>query len=168
MAVKGMFGKIADFIKKYRYAGIVLAVGIVLMLIPGATEELQEEQEPAAVEEPAASLEERLEEILEQIAGAGRVEVMLSVKAGAETVYQLNEDSTQSESTGSVQTKVVTVTDSDRNQMGLIKQIKPPVYLGAIIVCQGAENPEIRLAIVSAVSSITGLGSDKISVLKMK
>lgn len=168
MAMKGMFGKFAEFLKKYRYAGLVLAVGIVLMLLPGAPKNEPEQSEPASASEPAASMEDRLEEVLGQIKGAGRVEVMLSIRAGAETIYQINEDSTESETTGSLQTKVVTVTDGDRNQMGLVKQVKPPVYLGAIVVCQGAEDPAIQLAIVNAVSSVTGLGADRISVLKMK
>jgi len=40
--------------------------------------------------------------------------------------------------------------------------------MGAVIVCQGADDPQVRLSIVDAVSKVTGLGSDKISVLKMK
>ena len=43
-----------------------------------------------------------------------------------------------------------------------------PVYQGAVVVCEGAERAAVRLAIVEAVSSLTGLGSDKISVIKMK
>ena len=53
-------------------------------------------------------------------------------------------------------------------ESGLIRQINPPAYLGAIVVCQGADNNTVRLAIVEAVSRATGLGADKISVLKMR
>ena len=37
---------------------------------------------------------------------------------------------------------------------------------GAAVVCDGADNAQVRLAIVRAVSDCTGLGSDKITVLK--
>ena len=37
---------------------------------------------------------------------------------------------------------------------------------GAVIVCQGAEDPEVRLSIIKAVEAFTGFTSDRIQVLK--
>ena len=54
------------------------------------------------------------------------------------------------------------------NETGLIKQVNPPKYLGALIVCQGADDPSVRLAVSQAVASVTGISTDRISVLKMK
>ena len=39
---------------------------------------------------------------------------------------------------------------------------------GAVIVCRGAEDPDVRLNVTNAVAAYTGLGSDKITVMKMK
>lgn len=39
---------------------------------------------------------------------------------------------------------------------------------GAVIVCQGADISSVRLCVTNAVSAYTGLGSDKIRVIKMK
>lgn len=39
---------------------------------------------------------------------------------------------------------------------------------GAVVVCQGADQPGVRLDVTNAVTAYTGLGSDKISVIKMK
>jgi len=39
---------------------------------------------------------------------------------------------------------------------------------GAVIVCQGAADPGVRLNVTNAVAAYTGLGSDKITVMKMK
>ena len=50
----------------------------------------------------------------------------------------------------------------------MITQVIPASYMGAIVVCQGGDRPSVKLAIVKAVSDVTGLTSDKISVLKMK
>ena len=61
----------------------------------------------------------------------------------------------------------VTVTDAQRNESGLVRQIVSPKYRGAIIVCGGADDPVVCLAIKDAVSNATGLGTDRISVLKM-
>ena len=43
-----------------------------------------------------------------------------------------------------------------------------PVYQGAVVVCQGAGDSRVRLTVVDAVSVLTGLSSDKISVVKWK
>ena len=60
------------------------------------------------------------------------------------------------------------VTGSDRSEKGLVRQINPPEYLGAVVLCQGADNAAVKLAIVEAVSKATGLSTDRITVLKMK
>ncbi|MGN1002105.1 MAG: hypothetical protein ACI4PC_04985 [Oscillospiraceae bacterium] len=39
---------------------------------------------------------------------------------------------------------------------------------GAVVVCQGCDSAKVRLDVTNAVMAYTGLGSDKISILKMK
>lgn len=39
---------------------------------------------------------------------------------------------------------------------------------GVVVVCQGAASPQVRLDVINAVMSYSGLGSDRITVLKMK
>lgn len=39
---------------------------------------------------------------------------------------------------------------------------------GAVVVCAGADDPAVRLDVTHAVSAYTGLGSNKITVMKMK
>ena len=39
---------------------------------------------------------------------------------------------------------------------------------GAIVICEGADDPVIRLAVTDAVSLYTGLGSDRIQVVRMQ
>ena len=38
---------------------------------------------------------------------------------------------------------------------------------GAVVVCEGAANASVRLDILQAIGSYTGLGSDKITILRM-
>ena len=106
--------------------------------------------------------------LLTQIEGVGKVEVMLTIASGEETVFQTDQDISMGNDTQSTRQETVMTTDTQRNQTGLIKQINPARYLGAVIVCQGADSPSVRFAVVDAVSKATGLGSDRISVLKMK
>lgn len=160
--------KVVEAVKKYRYALIVVLIGIVLMLIPGKTRQEQTDtllQPSASVEK--TNVQQQLEEILSKVKGAGKVSVMLSVASGEKTVYQTDQDITLGDnSTERFQT--VIITGKEREQNGLIQQVDPETYLGAIVVCQGADSPAVRLSIVEAVSKITGLGADRISVLKMK
>ena len=105
---------------------------------------------------------------MSHVQGVGNVKVMLREAKGAETVYEVNGDYKSSDTSSDTKTEVVTITDANRNESGLIKQINPPKYLGAIVICQGAADPEVRLSVKDAVSKITGLGTDKIAVLIMK
>jgi len=158
----------AELIKKYRYVLLVLAVGIVLMLLPSGQVETEDPVIPETVSAKKDwDLTEELTQILMQVKGAGEVKVLLTVATGESTVYQYDTDSSGGQ-TGSVSHETVIVTDGNRNQSGLVQQINPPVYQGAIIVCQGADNDVVRLHIIEAVARVTGLGTDKISVLEMK
>ena len=159
--------KVQDFLGKYKYVLLVLAVGIVLMVIPSGSQ-TQAEAVLNQGEESILSVEERLTQILKQVKGAGEVHVLLTEAFGEETLYQTNEDTSQSDTASSSRGDTVTVTDSERNENGLVRQKNPPKYLGAIVVCQGGDQPAVRLAILDAVSKVTGLGADKISIQKMK
>ena len=39
---------------------------------------------------------------------------------------------------------------------------------GCVVVCSGADSPEVRLNVTNAVAAYTGLGTDKIRVFKMR
>lgn len=168
MDVAALRTKAAELAKKYKYVAIILLVGIVLMALPtGSKEESSTVYEQEKTQQ-TLSINDALAEILCKIDGAGNVKVLLTVASGTETIYQTDDRVSVSENNSTTQIDTVTVTDSSRNETGLIKQVNPPTYQGAIILCQGANSASIRLAIVDAVSKVTGLSSDHISVLKMK
>ena len=168
MEIKVFQTKLTSLFQKYKYAVIILLCGIVLMMFPGTVFSNKESAQTVQPHISGESIQTQLEEILSYIHGAGKVKVMLKESSGEETIYQVDEDISVSESSTDTRINVITVTDQNRNENGLIKQIIPPQYAGAIIICQGGSDPSVRLAITEAVSKITGLGADKISVLKMK
>ncbi len=167
METKRSLTKIGDLLKKYRYACIVIIVGVLLMLLPVGGKQTQPHVDKQE-EKETLSIEERLGDILAQIRGAGRVQVMLTVASGEETIYQFDQNLSTDGNGSASQKDTVTVTDKDRGQSGLVTQINPPKYQGALIVCQGADDASVRLAIAEAVSGLTGLGMDKITIAKMK
>lgn len=152
-------------ISKYKYIFLILLSGIFLMLLPN---EKEEATVTIHAEKPQPSLQESLSQILSLVEGAGRVEVLLTTKSGEETIYQTNQDYSSGESNLDRHMDTVIVTNGSREERGLIRQMNPPVYLGAIVLCQGADSNKVKLSIVEAVKSVTGLPSNCISVLKMK
>lgn len=159
-----------QFLEKYKHVFLILLVGIALMLLPTSKEKTQSQptSPPQPTQQAPASLQEELSELLSRMSGAGKVQVLLTEATGQNTLYQANEDTTSDETAKSSRTDTVILTDSSRNQTGMICRIDPPTYLGAVVLCQGADNPAVRLAITEAVSNATGLGYHKITILKMK
>ena len=161
----GIKQRLTEFLKQYKFVVIIIAVGILLMLLPSGKEETVQQTNERM---PAADLESDLEAILSQIHGAGRVHVLLTEDRGEEYLYEYNQDAQHTQEHSDLRQQVVVITDSQRGQQGLIRQVRSPAYRGAVVVCQGGDLASVRLAVVEAVSNATGLTSDKITVLKMK
>ena len=147
---------------KYRYVLMVIAAGLALMLLP--QREVTADPTPQTIAQRENTLQEDLEDILSGIRGVGKVHVLLTEAQGSRTVYVQDESTSQD----SLKTDAVIITDSTRTQTGLVSQVLPPVYLGAVVVCEGGDDPVVKLSVVEAVGDATGLSADKITVLKMK
>ena len=169
MDIKKLQTSVGDLFQKYKYAALIVLIGITLMLIPTQKTKTAEKTDIITSKEyEDIQIQEELETILSHIEGAGTVKVMLKELSGSETIYQTNEDVSTSDASTTTKVQIITITDAERNETGLVKQINPPKYQGAVILCQGANDPKVKLAVTDAVSKITDLGADKIAVLKMK
>ncbi len=158
--------KISAFFDKYKYVLLVIVLGLTLMLWP-TKESKTQTVEPSVQPVQKVSITEELCNILGQIHGVGRVRVMITEQSGSQTHYQTDSSGTQSADSTTNDSRTVLVTEGG-SESGLVTSVSPPVYLGAIVVCQGADDPAVRLAVFQAVSSVTGITTDRISVLKMK
>lgn len=159
---------IPKWIRTYRYPLLILLAGLILLCIPSIGKTRTSEEPSATVRTETKSASDELAQILGQIKGVGKVKVMLTVSTGETTLYHSDEDTNVGQNSSTVRKDTVIVTDSERNQSPLITQVIPATYRGAVIVCQGADDPTVKWAIVEAVSKATGLGTNQISVLKMK
>ena len=155
------------------YGGVALLV-VALYLLGGAGK-----GEPAAAqgELAAAELEERLEQVLSCIRGAGRVDVMITYDTGPEIVPAMstNVNSTGSEtsegsrSSSSQQstesTEPATVSGSGGNEPIVLKEIEP-VVRGVIVVAEGAADIEVRLDLQRAVRAVLDIPLSRIEVFE--
>ena len=154
----------AEFLKKHRLLLLAIAAGILLLTLPPQEEAPAPQSVPAAVTEEPDCLEDRLSALLSRMEGAGKTTVLLTEARGEQLIYQTDEAASGTDN----RSETVLVTGSDRDQTGLLRQRLPPQWKGAVVLCQGAHRPEVKLQIVEAVMSATGLTSDRITVLKMK
>lgn len=168
MDIKKLSDKVKILLKKYKFVLLILGIGMLLMWLPSLSEASGSKEVPDQTIENNWDISEKLEDMLEQMEGVGNVRVMLTVKSGSETKYQTDIDKDLSEKSDAIKEETIIITDSQRNEMGLIKQILSPVYQGAIVICQGADSPVVRLRITEAVGKLTGLGADQIAILKME
>lgn len=166
MEVAHSLQKASAFMKRNRYVVLILLIGVALMLLPTQKTHKSEPQPAYPAEE--VSINEQLSEILSKVKGAGNVQVLLTIQAGEETVYQIDEMMDTTEQGSSTKVSTIILSNTDKQQTGLVRQVNPPIYQGAMVVCQGGDDPAVKLAITEAVSKVTGLGADRISVLKMK
>lgn len=157
--------RLAGAIGKYKYVVLILLLGMVFMWIPEKGDSVPISTE--SHDEVRQDISKELEEILGQIQGVGRVSVMITLATGEETVYQTDLDRSEGNDSFSEREDTVVVSGNGV-QSGLVQTVTPPTYLGAIIVCQGADRPTVQLSVIQAVSAVTGIGTDRITVLKMK
>ena len=153
--------------KKYKLVLLVAAVGVVLMLLPGGkqTQSAQAETDTRGT----YSLEEterRMETLLGKISGTGQLSLMLTVQSGAE--LELAEDADDTDRDGELrrQREPVTLNRGSGYQDVVVTRETYPVYLGAVVVCQGAGSGGVRLAVTEAVAALTGLPADRITVVQ--
>lgn len=153
-----------NLLLRYRYAAVILLLGLGLMLLPSGKTKSPEPME--ATRQQALSRE--LEQILSSVEGAGRVRVLLTEQTGPEIHYQTDRRSDSSDSGESLQQDTVLVDGEDRKKTGLVRRRDPPRYLGAVVASQGADSPRVRLTLIRAVQCATGLRTDQIQVVRMK
>lgn len=152
---------------KYKYVLLALAAGVALLLWPAGGEEKPAPSAPDAVSEEfdLAALEEKLSQTLSQVEGAGKVTVTLTLKSGMEQVPVTDRTTSAGERENRTEEKTVVV-GSGSDQEAVVRLRRYPVFQGALVVCEGADQAEVRLAMTQAVSALTGLGTDRVTICK--
>ncbi|MFR5025422.1 MAG: hypothetical protein ACLTC3_04190 [Evtepia gabavorous] len=69
---------------------------------------------------------------------------------------------------GEEKTETVVLSRGSGSQETVTVQEIYPRYQGALLVCAGGDDPTVRLQLTEAMSALTGLGADKISISQGK
>ncbi len=166
--------KLSGLGKRYKYPIMILCLGVLLMMVPLGGN--REESPEAAAQETAtaqdsddqalAAFTGEVEAILGKISGAGQVRVLLTKETGGTSTYLMDESLSQSGDHTQRESKAVLVDDGSGEKPVTVRRTCA-TFRGAVVLSQGAENAGVTLAIKEAISSLTGLGMDRITVLKM-
>lgn len=182
MEAEKTLGVIKEKLKGVKYPLLVLLVGLLLLLLPtGGSGEKAEESDSSdgasgqAAQAPGTAsggdLEEKLEEMLSLIDGAGQVRVLLTpVNDGEKVLARDSVTSTQTRDgeTRSEESDSAVILQRSGGGSGTVEvSYLYPEYRGAVVAAQGAEDPKVKLEIIEAVKAATGLSSDAVKVVKM-
>ena len=103
----------------------------------------------------------------------GNVNVILSIESGPEKVYAKEEkqsikksDEATKESDSEGRPSIIS--EGSGKEVPVLVKERYPKFRGAVVVCNGAERTDVRMSVIEAVGALTGLSSDRISVVKMK
>lgn len=126
------------------------------------------------------NIEEKLENILANVKGIGKVKVMITYSQTNEVIPMYDEDSSSStteekDSGGGTRTvnensskKDIIYKEEDGVKTPITQSVVKPKIEGAIVVAEGASDATVKTNIVQAVEAVTGVATYKIQVLEMK
>lgn len=167
--IKGITGN------KRSAAGIVLlgAAGILLLFVSSLTGDKKEavpELEKACsdvAQEYRRESEERLEAFLENIEGAGEVEVYLTVGSGERYIYASEEKTSDSENRTEKEQKYVMIGGSSSREP-LVETVRVPEITGAVVICTGCGSPVVEERMYKAAAAALDIPTSDIYVSIMK
>ena len=125
--------------------------------------------------------EEKLEESLLYIEGAGEVKVLITLKEseqkvlakdGMEDISEMTEADASGGSRKTTQSRVekntiYTVDERGQDVPYVVKTISPAVA-GVVVIAQGADQPKVRQNIIEAIQVLFDVDMNKITIVKMK
>ena len=172
--IKDKLKLLYDRIKKVKHFEIYLAVGLALIVDivyfscikspPSTKEEINKidniNSNFSTSGEYIDYLENKLENVITKVKGAGNVNVVVSLEKGFEYIYATEEETrTTSNGTTITTTSVVMV-----NGQPIIKEEIYPVVNGIVVISSGANDVSVKMNILSIIQTVIDVDNSKISI----
>lgn len=109
-------------------------------------------------------LEDKLVSIVSQVKGAGNTKAVVTVGSAGEYVYASNTKKESDSKSVSEDSEIVIYESENGGDSGLIINIKGPDIIGVAIVCEGGESAVVKSEITKLITSLFGIGSDRVYV----
>lgn len=117
--------------------------------------------------------QQRVEELVGCIAGAGEARVVVTLDSGVEYVYVKEESRSSDQSNGSgdaqsarstIDQKTILVEDANGRKTALLRKTLEPTVRGVVVVCRGGDDPIVVERITEAVKTALGIPSTRVCV----
>lgn len=159
--------------KKMLFAIIAGFSGVILLIISNFSagenidsNELTFENEQVqewSITDIEEKIEEKLTGIISSVNGAGKTEVYVNISSTGEYVYAENKK-TDTDSDNSSSDSEIVIYEKDDSENGLVITIKSPEILGVAVVCEGGDSSVVRAEISKLITSLFGIGTDRVYV----
>ena len=126
-------------------------------------------------------MEQELEALLQYMDGAGRVQVMITLKSTSEDIVEKDRPANRanitetdgeggSRSTNDMNSEEATVyvTDAEGNKIPYVRKTMQPVVEGVAVLAEGGDRESVRQNISETIQALFGIDANKIKIAKMK
>ncbi len=177
--------------EKMEKIAIMFLLGIFFLLVSnpiGTTKKKETDQEMITEEKTQENisndayiemLENKLEQTIEGMEGAGNVHVMITLENGGEKILDKNqpyessmekvkEDGKESEHSTMQSDSETVLIDVDGNTGPIVIQERYPKIAGVVVVCEGGDNMKLVLDIKEAIQALFSVDTHKVVVCKLR
>lgn len=126
-------------------------------------------------------LEDKLEDSLSYVEGAGKVKVMITLKESEQKIVEKDgpeelSDTVESDAAGGnrttgesrIEKTTIYTVDEKGNSIPYVVKTIPPAVEGVVVIAQGADRLSVRQNIIEAIQVLFDIDMNKITVVKMK
>ncbi len=160
--------------KKLLVIAAVMIVGIILTVISSFGIETEEKEQNSLQTEKIFNeseytdkLENKLEEMISLINGAGETKVIVTLECDYETVYA-KDGSIEKDNDSTDEDSEYIIIDSRDVQGGLVLKTVTPKIRGVAVVCAGGDSIYVKTAVTDLLAAVLDIGTNHISVSKLR
>lgn len=151
-----------DLLKKVKPEYLMIAAAAIIVLILfGSSFVKTQTKKDYDVNDYVDMLETKLSDRLSELDGAGKVNVIISVKSG------MRSEIATEKQVGGIGDRTTETPVLISGKPLVLGEIYPEIC-GVIIMAKGAENVKVRLSLIMATQTFLDVSSDKIQVLPMR
>lgn len=170
---KDFFKNLWDRLKKIKGIKIILIAAAIAIVIALYFASLSPQNTSLDIVSPQSTtkfsssseyvdyMENKLESVLSNVKGAGKVNVIITLSSGFEYTYAVEEEVRQTSSGTITTTKLVLV-----DGQPVITDIKYPSIKGIVVVAKGAQDVKVKMDILTAIQTIVDDSQTQIQILE--
>lgn len=181
--------KISDSVLSYfsdtqKRSKLLVFAGVLGMVLILLSEILPSKQEkpvcastaPVSNEEYVQELEKKLCSLVEQISGAGKAHVMVTLEQGTEYVYASEnkkvldetksrdgEENSKIQQKDNSESKIVVITEKGTSRP-LVETSREPKVKGVVVVCEGGSRSVVKEQITEVLTTVLGIRTNQVCV----